>query len=171
MNVITEISLKPELDGYIEDTPNVSFSDPEIWVRGIGGPSALSLILFNLNEIPPGAKIVEAELRLFATALAVTDPATLRFNVIKDPWDESSIDWPTASSADFVYDKPSPVIDIVMADANKTISLRIDNIVQDWVYGAQNAGIRLSDISSIPGDVRFSSSEGSDPPELFIRYF
>ncbi|MDJ0747865.1 MAG: DNRLRE domain-containing protein [Woeseiaceae bacterium] len=138
-----------------------------------------ALLQFDVAELPPGARIVSAELQLtLEQSQGAAD--TVAVHRITQSWSEGSVTWISRDgSNDWInpggdYD-PSPVGSFT-ADAVGFVTVDIGQLAQQWVDGtAENHGlILLSEPAA--GDKQktyVSSDDAADPslhPKLTIKY-
>lgn len=173
VKTITESTYKPKLDGYVGWGGGYIqiYDDLAIAVHNMdGGPDiGISLVVFDLDEIPSGSIILEAELNLMCVFVGI--PSNIELYRIKKKWDKDELQW---DDIDGNWIDQNTVIDFAVnaGDAGINFKLDLKEIIQVIVNGEDNYGFALvpSSIFSEDADIYFSSKEGDDPPELFVRY-
>jgi hypothetical protein len=148
-------------------------STPPNWNR------ALALFQFEVNVIPPGAKILDARLSLYHRGGGDADvPVTA--HRITNGWDEGFVSWNKRKNSTN-WDTAGGDIDtmvegttLVGPASNMRYEWDISNLVQGWVDGAYpNHGVALRTLQpSIVGE-RFSTSDHADPaqhPRLRVTF-
>ena len=161
-------------------------ADSKIWVdEGFADSSATSLLQFQLDSIPIGAKIVSASLALHQNTPNL-DGGPVGVHRINTSWDEGSsgggagisnwtekesgIDWTTVGGD---YDTKAITTSTVTGSTIDWSEWDIAMLVQDWVDGKyENYGLALVAESSGTA-AHFDSSDHTDPtlrPKLTITY-
>ncbi|MBM3880870.1 MAG: DNRLRE domain-containing protein [Verrucomicrobia bacterium] len=131
----------------------------------------LDLFGNGLGQVPPGAVILSATLRVYC----FNPGHPLRLYRLTHDWVEGEVTWNQASSG-VAWPEPgangsgSHAEVELPGDCSSTgwRSLDITRFVQDWQAGAPNYGIVMTD-SGTDG-VDFDSSEAANPPELTITF-
>src|SRR5262245_37276157 len=140
---------------------------PEMRVRQrLGGTAVASHARFDLSELPNGADVRKAVLRLWVAG--VIEPGTVELALIAEPWSEDSItaaDSPAlgATVASFT---------VTNAQARHFIEVDVTSLVQDWESGVlDNHGLAMRGADGGRVNVLFDTKEStgtSHPPELEV---
>lgn len=90
-----------------------------------------SLLRFDLSAIPPGSKVVAAELTLFVTgALA---PPGWRLHELRRPWEELEATWKSSSPG---AGERGRVLGLLAPTATGSVTIPLDEaVVQQWIAG------------------------------------
>ena len=150
----------------------------ETWVSSAATDTTRSLLRFNLNSIPAGAKILAATLSLQReSGSGSNEPVTA--HRITNPWSEDSVTWNRrqtginwdSSGADF---DSTVIATTPVGPNNQRYEWDLTSLVQSWVDGSHpNYGVIL--IAGIPGLVghRFYTSDEAQldrRPDLIVTY-
>ena len=164
--------------GILEDRPDLNVGGAvDMWVGYDEDSTSFltvrSLVTFDIASIPPGAIIESATLRLFLTRSFDYDPPrgirTVTIYRVASAWSEGEVTWGNApqfaeaySSAEVVHHEwrwyDFDVTGLVAALVNGTFPNH-----GMMMRGPEHAG----DDSSYKG---FSTREGTNPPQLVVRY-
>jgi len=166
-------------DTYINEwSADSNFNDASHWselqIRP-GGPYKRSLLQFNLEgQIPEGARIVTATLRLWTTGYRSADRTmTLNLYRLLHPWDANQatyrnrltgITWDgLGATAD--TDRSGPVASVLIAALNTEYALDVTGVISDWVgAGVSNYGFLLEGTSGAAIEYRFWASDWMNEP-------
>ena len=101
-----------------------------------------SLLRWDVSAIPPGSKVVAADITLFVTgALA---PPGWRLHELRRPWDEREATWKAPwqiAGAAGDLDRGRPVVAVLAPTSTGSITIPLNEaLVQQWVAG-MNAGL------------------------------
>ena len=162
-----------------DQQPNNNYGNAaETWVSSASNDKTRSLLHFNMNAIPVGAKIQSATLSLLRqSGSGANQPVSA--HRIKNPWSEDSVTWNSREAgtswdtAGSDFDSMA-VVTTPVGPANQRYEWNITPLVQSWVDGSfQNHGVVLAAaITGMSGE-RFYTSDDSDPtrhPRLTISY-
>ena len=177
------LTLQPGSEGkdaeIWEQQPNNNYGNAaETWVSSASNDKTRSLLHFNMNAIPVGAKIQSATLSLLRQSGSGANQPVSAHRIL-NPWSEDSVTWNSRESgtswdiagSDF---ENMAVVTTPVGPANQRYEWNIKPLVQGWVDGSfQNYGVVLTAaIAGMPGE-RFYTSDDSDPtrhPSLTITY-
>ncbi len=177
------LTLQPGSEGkdteIWDQQPNNNYgAAAETWVSSASNDKTRSLLYFNMNAIPTGAKIQSATLSLHSQSGSGSNQPVSAHRIL-NPWSEDSVTWnsrETGTSWDTAggdFDNMA-VVTTPVGPANQRYEWNIAPLVQGWVDGSfQNYGVVLAAaIAGMPGE-RFYTSDSSDPtrhPRLAITY-
>lgn len=146
------------------------------------------MIRFDLSSIPTGAVITKAELTLryvrcttvSATAACDTSNAIVTLSPISTSWSETGTNAGNCSG-DYLTGGAAGGVSVGSVSSSRTIGSTSANYtftglatdVQNWVNSpSTNRGWRVTNTSGVATVMKhFSSSEGSNPPSLYIEYY
>jgi len=177
------LTLQPGSEGkdaeIWDQQPNNNYGNAaETWVSSASNDKTRSLLQFNMNAIPAGAKIQSATLSLYRQSGSGANQPVSAHRIL-NPWSENSVTWnnrETGTSWDTTgsdFDNMA-VVTTPVGPANQRYEWNITPLVQGWVDGSfQNYGVVLAAaIAGMSGE-RFYTSDSSDPtrhPRLTITY-
>ena len=154
-------------------------TDDETWVSRTSNNASLSLLKFNMGEIPARSKILSATLSLHNRSGNNSDvPVTA--HRITNPWNEDFVTWNDRDSGT-AWDTAGGDVDpaaIAITNVGPTRFIRyewdITSLVQGWTDGAyENYGVALATAMASSVGERFDTSDHADPtrhPRLSITY-
>ena len=154
-------------------------TDDETWVSRTSNNASLSLLKFNMGEIPARSKILSATLSLHNRSGNNSDvPVTA--HRITNPWNEDFVTWNDRDSGT-AWDTAGGDVDptaIAITNVGPTRFIRyewdITSLVQGWTDGAyENYGVALATAMASSVGERFDTSDHADPtrhPRLTITY-
>ncbi|MBN1399273.1 MAG: DNRLRE domain-containing protein, partial [Anaerolineae bacterium] len=137
------------------------------------------LLSFDLSELPAGAHIQEAILRLYATN-APSPASQMDVYGLRRAWEEQSVSWeqsasgqpwtaPGASGLDTDRDA-LPAAELI-AEVQGWHSWNVTDLARAWISGGrENHGLILIGRPDVSAKIAFSSREGNHAPELVLRY-
>ncbi|NLG27013.1 MAG: DNRLRE domain-containing protein, partial [Chloroflexi bacterium] len=139
-----------------------------------------SLLYFNVSQVPAGAGIVEARLRLRSTS-ATGEPLPILVYGLRRDWQESEVTWERATTISpwALAGADSPPDDRDRAASASTVvsggqiwyEWDVTELVNAWVKGEQsNHGLLLLASESAGGTYTFASSESANAPQLAFHY-
>lgn len=117
------------------------------------------LFEFDLSELPTGATIKKAELKLYALARTNVGPTVVGLFQMLRPWNETEATWQQADAstlwelagAGAAGDRAAtPAATQKLTTIGKWYTFDISSMVQNWANGAANNGIQMS---YVDGDV------------------
>ncbi|HVI07670.1 MAG TPA: DNRLRE domain-containing protein [Candidatus Binatia bacterium] len=127
-----------------------------------------SYIKFNLSDVPPGATITKATLRLFLDA--ATAKGSFDVYQINSSWSEATLTYKNAPPLGVSATGNNPVA-VTASSVNQFILIDITSLAQSWLNGSiPNDGIALA-LTTSTGAFSFDSKENSltsHHPELEI---
>lgn len=129
-------------------------------------PYQLTLIQFNLPELPPEAELVSADLVLWCTGVS-SDSEYLKIVAVQDLWHEGIVCWNTQPEY-----RPDKVVISGTPEEDTWAYFNITTFVADWYSSEyENHGMYL--IPGTESSVAFASSDNNDEnehPKLIVRY-
>jgi hypothetical protein len=169
------LELTPVQDAYVCDClPDVTNPNggPNFLYQGqYGSCFDRTLIQWDLSQIPAGATIVSAEMRLWCEAFYGTQSGAPVCYLIEEPWDESTVTFNTqpAWSAAVTATGSWPV-------ADEWHVVDVTGFVQAWCSGAEeNYGIYCHSASTtgtcVPGFYSSNWADESLRPSLVVVYW
>lgn len=163
-----------------DQQPNNNYGDAdETWVSSATNDTTRSLLRFNMDAIPAGARIMGATLSLQRQSGSSADEPVSAHR-ITNPWSENSVTWNRRQSginwdtAGADFDNAAIATTLVGAAGNQRYEWDIASLVQDWVddrypnYGV----ILIAAISGMTGE-RFYTSDDAQidrRPILSVTY-
>ncbi len=173
-------------DAYISGwSPTSNFgSAAQLWVRADN--AAVSLLRFDLSDIPPEAVVKAAVLQLKVVQSGTTDQRQMEIGAyrVRRPWDASQATWqrPRAGESwglagcnDTSADRDAEPADTeVITRTGQTVVLSLTDLVQGWVAEpASNYGLVLRGGGTQSGVYALASSEWTnitERPALRVIY-
>lgn len=158
----------PKVDGYIDHTQE-RFYNSEMKVASTTVPLDTSLVLlyFEVDGIPAGARVLNADLTLKCTEGSI-DIVEVSVQKIAKNWEQNDIQLADLTP-DFADTKTDSAVEIITPDsAGRDIVWDVTEIVQSWVNDKENFGLML--LTTFEDTVWFSTSEGEKKPSLSVRY-
>jgi hypothetical protein len=136
---------------------------------GSGGyPIAYSAIQFDLEEIPLGSTILEAELKITCETVFFGGQFGL-YRITKD-WDKDKLSWDDINE-NWVDLSTGEEFFVNFEDAGRTFKFDVKEMVQDMIDNEAYYGFALVAFEmAMEVEVYFSAEEGDDSPELYVRY-
>ncbi|MCH8535711.1 MAG: BspA family leucine-rich repeat surface protein, partial [Flavobacteriaceae bacterium] len=141
-----------------------------------GTDRARMIMRFDLSSIPSNADITGATLRVFKTN--TSSGTNIGAHRMTSSWVENSATWNNSSGStswnsgsggDFIASPESTNSTAIGSTGFKNWS--IANMVQGWVSNpSNNFGVLLELVGDNSSDFRFSSRQGSNPPQLVVTY-
>lgn len=162
-----------------DQAPTNNYGDAaETWVSSASSDTTRSLLRFNVDVIPAGARILEATLSMQRqSGSAAPEPVTA--HRITNSWSEGSVTWNLretgtnwdTAGGDFEY---QPIATTLVGAPNQRYEWDVSTLVQGWVDGSYpNDGVVLvAGIDGMTGE-RFYTSDTADAtqrPGLTITY-
>lgn len=183
----TMLRLRQGLDGYtgVCDThidarsPDANYAARRTFdVRS--GNLRSALLRFDLGEIPPGAWVQSATLRLHVTASSNPHPLPLELYGLRREWECNTVNWvqpwSERGAGDTVADRdPSPASYATLTEVDVWASLDITELAHRWVRDpTENHGLILIGAGDVSVQYHLTSSDYENPnlrPELVVEYF
>ena len=124
-----------------------------------------SLIKFDLNDIPSGKIILDADMSLFCAGQMEGGGVTVEFRRITNGWGECTVNCNNAPG----YDTPVATDDFQLGERHY---IQIGDLVRDWNSGTEdNYGLylRAQDYPAIDRYVSYGSSEAGNNQTPFLK--
>jgi hypothetical protein len=158
-------TLTASADSYVDQAlPTSNFgTSPDLLVRSRNGQkNARTLVTFNLPSVPTGCAVTGATLRLFASSAAAS--RTLNAYRAGAGWTESGVTW-----------NNQPATAGVAASTTSGTGWREWPVTSQvlGMYGGANNGFIVMDAGEntpTQYDQRFSSRQGTNPPQLVLTF-
>ena len=162
-----------------DQAPNNNYGNgAETWVSSVSNDTTRTLLRFNMDAIPAGARILGATLSLDRQSGSGADQPVSAHR-IRNPWSEDSVTWnsrETGTNWDTAggdFDSMA-VATTPVGPVNQRYEWSITPLAQGWVDGSYpNYGVALvAAIAGMAGE-RFYTSDHADPtrhPRLTITY-
>ena len=162
-----------------DQSPNNNYGDSaETWVSSASNDKTRSLLRFNMDAIPVGARILEAAIFLYRQSGSGADQPVSAHR-ITNSWSEASVTWNERESGtawdtaggDF---ESQAIVTTPVGPTNQRYEWDITPLAQGWVDGSyDNNGVALiAGVDGMAGE-RFYTSDHTDPaerPGLTITY-
>lgn len=162
-----------------QSTPDTNYSAATLWTVDGDNPASsgqkdITILKFDglvgtgTNQIPPGAKIFSAVLKLQST----DGGHSATFHKMLVPWTAASATWNTMSAGISANDaEASSVVEVTTGTTSAGVSsFDVKTSVQDWVDGSANHGWAIIPLSGSTDGWTFYGSAGTTPPKLDIVY-
>ena len=163
--VLLDVTVGAYADAYVsQELPNNNFGSEGTLAISSGGSGMMhSYIDFDIDWIPTGAIVDDAELRLYPVSL--TDYGYVAVARASASWIESSITWNNAPGW------VSPVVTSTPSGNNQWWEINVTSIVEEWVTnGDYNRGFFLEGSSGLIMVHSRNSGSSSYRPKLFVQY-
>ncbi|RLI40209.1 hypothetical protein DRO64_09375 [Candidatus Bathyarchaeota archaeon] len=164
----TTVTITPSDDAFVMTYhPNDNYgSEDTLNVDPRSSYLTISYIKFNLSDIPDGAVIVSAKLKLHDSA-SCSDVEIKVYRVDGGDWDESTITWNNKPT----YDEGIAYASFTSGDPG-WYEIDVTDLVEGWVNGSyNNYGLVLKPVSGSCCD-QFRSKEhpNGNHPQLIVEY-
>jgi hypothetical protein len=152
-----------------EHWPNRTYGSERVAVTGtVGAASRAMLVGFELDAIPPDAKITWAAISVHATTCATCSSQSITAHRITAPWDEERSTWSSFARA---YDGEVAATAGRAEGRSGELAFEVTALVRGWASGAvPNNGVVL--MQGV-GNTSFATSESELPamrPRLEVCY-
>jgi len=148
------------------DNPDINYgSDPDLIIGNTSKEHYRSYLQFNLETLPVGAVIANADLKLYQYNTSGTEDLSVGLHLVTESWEENSINWSNQSHFGTVETKVS-----VIAGESTWISWDITSLLQEWLDGSHpNHGIVLCDEEEYTGETYFSYHSSDYTTDSLLR--
>ncbi len=158
----------PSADTFVSSaTPKTNYGSSIVLVVQSG---ATTYLQFNLSELPAGAQVNKATLRLFVDG--VLKPGAFDVYQLNAPWSENTLSYNTPAPALGISATGGNPISVTGFSLNQFLLIDVTSTVQAWVNGTlRNNGLALAVSGASAGIFSFDSKESiltGNGPELEI---
>ena len=158
----------PSADTFVSSaTPKTNYGSSIVLVVQSG---ATTYLQFNLSELPAGAQVSKATLRLFVDG--VLKPGAFDVYQLNAPWSENTLSYNTPAPALGISASGGNPISVTGFSLNQFLLIDVTSTVQAWVNGTlRNNGLALAVSGTSAGIFSFDSKESiltGNGPELEI---
>ena len=137
-------------------------ADSDLTVRGGGGDHLRAFVRFALPSLPAGCSVTDATLRL--RTITLSSGETYEATRVAAAWTEAGLTWDTQPATTGTTTTTTTAAGWV----TWTVTAQVADM-----YAGSNHGLRIKDAAEGTGSTntnRYSSREGSNPPELDVQW-
>ena len=177
---MTQKTIQPDAaagkDSYISDgasaDTNYGTAGLALGYRTVTGKNQMSLLQFDLSNIPFNSKIISAILSIYANSTDEGEAGNRTYGIYRNTadWTESTVTWNTAPAISSVY-----TTTVINANTTGFKDFDVKTLIQEWInktYSNYGVTIKNATAGQAP-NMNYDSSDGATEaqrPKLVINY-